>query len=157
MNYTWSKSIDLGSRAERDGSRNLGLLHNPWNPSQRKAVSDYDMTHQFNSNWVAGLPFGKGKRFASDSNSLLDALIGGWQVSGIWRQTSGLPISVENGRTWPTNWQWQSNATQTGLFPDPQTTRNAPAVTGPGGLNYSGSGRSTQRLQPYSSRRLGPA
>ena len=53
-----------------------------------------------------------------------DAVFGGWQVAGLWRQTSGLPISVSNGRNWPTNWQWQANATQIGPVPEAHTSKN---------------------------------
>jgi hypothetical protein len=124
LNYTWSKSIDLGSRAERDTSGNLGLIPNPWNPGQRKAVSDYDMTHQWNANWVVELPFGRGKKWMNARKGFSEALLGGWQIAGLWRQTSGLPVSVSNGRNWPTNWQWQANATQIGPVPEPHTSRN---------------------------------
>lgn len=135
LNYTWSKSIDLASSREREGSSNTGVLSNPWNPGLRKAVSDYDMTQQFNANWVAELPVGRGKKWLGDTNRFADAILGGWQVTGLWRVTSGLPVSVGNGRNWPTNWQWQSNANQVGLFPEPQTTKNAPSVQGNGGPN----------------------
>ncbi len=134
VNYTWSKSIDLASSREREGSSNTGILANPWNPGLRKAVSDYDMTHQFNANWDVELPFGKGRRWMT-ANKVADAFFGGWMISGLWRATSGLPVSVSNGRFWPTNWQWQNNAIQVGTFPTPQTNKNAPAVQGAGGPN----------------------
>ncbi|MGH8246032.1 MAG: hypothetical protein ACREUU_06345, partial [Gammaproteobacteria bacterium] len=51
LNYTWSKSTDLASHAER-ASRFQGFILNSWFPGQRKGVSDYDMTHQWNANWV---------------------------------------------------------------------------------------------------------
>ncbi|HEU0139276.1 MAG TPA: carboxypeptidase-like regulatory domain-containing protein [Bryobacteraceae bacterium] len=133
VNYTWSKSIDLASRAERDAVNNLGIIPNPWDPGLRRAVSDYDMTHQFNANWIIELPFGRGKKWLHRNRGIRDAVAGGWQWSGIWRQTSGLPISVSNGRIWPTNWQWQANATQVGPVPAQQTTKNAPAPV-PGGF-----------------------
>ncbi|MBL8229087.1 MAG: carboxypeptidase regulatory-like domain-containing protein [Bryobacterales bacterium] len=135
FNYTWSRSIDLSSRAESDGTgATFGFITQPWEPGQHKAVSDYDMTHQWNANWVAELPFGKGKRFVNHGG-LADAIIGGWQLSGVYRQTSGMPISVSNGRNWPTNWQWQGYATPIGPVPGVETTKNAPAVTGRGGPN----------------------
>lgn len=135
LNYTLSKSIDLSSRAESDGTGpTFGFITNPWNPGLHKAVSDYDMTHQWNANFVAELPFGKGKRLAN-RGGVVNALVGGWQVSGVYRQTSGLPISVGNGRNWPTNWQWQGYATPSGPVPGVKTNKNAPAVTGRGGPN----------------------
>ncbi|MBL8227864.1 MAG: TonB-dependent receptor [Bryobacterales bacterium] len=38
--------------------------------------------HRVNWNWVADLPFGKGKTFGRNANRALDALIGGWQIAG---------------------------------------------------------------------------
>ncbi|MCS7026729.1 MAG: carboxypeptidase-like regulatory domain-containing protein [Bryobacteraceae bacterium] len=135
FNYTWSRSIDLSSRAESDGTGpTFGFITQPWEPRQHKAVSDYDMTHQWNANWVAELPFGRGKRFGN-RGGWTNLWIGGWQLSGIYRHSSGLPISVSNGRNWPTNWQWQGYATPLGPVPGVKTTKNAPAVTGLGGPN----------------------
>src|SRR5262249_33623056 len=77
---------------------------NMWKKSLNKGVSDYDVTHQFNANWLAELPIGRGKRFAGGASRALDAIIGGWQLSGVYRITSGLPFSIGNGATyWPTS------------------------------------------------------
>jgi hypothetical protein len=78
---------------------------NAWTPNAMRAVSDYDATHQFNANWVAELPFGKNKMIAGNANRALDAIVGGWQLSGLFRMTSGFPVNVSNGFDWPTNWQ----------------------------------------------------
>ncbi len=45
--------------------------------------------------WVYELPVGRGKAFAGTAGRWLDALVGGWQVSGLNRWTSGLPFSVQ--------------------------------------------------------------
>jgi hypothetical protein len=44
-------------------------------------------THDFIWTWVWQLPVGRGQHFASNSNRILNAIIGGWQVSGSasWR------------------------------------------------------------------------
>jgi hypothetical protein len=44
----------------------------------------------------------------------LDAAIGGWQLSGLFRLTSGLPFYVTNGYQWPTDWDLSGNAIKTG-------------------------------------------
>ena len=131
FNYTLSKSFDWSSVVERSGSY-TGFLVNSWNPGQLKAISDFDITHQINSNWVYELPFGKGRFFGKDVNKVGDAFIGGWQLGGIFRWTSGLPVSVGNGRFWPTNWNITGNATRIGPLPVQETTKNAPAA-GAGG------------------------
>ena len=103
FNYTWSKSEDLGSVRESD-SVVSGQIINPWNTSQMKAVSDYDSTQQISSFIVADLPFGRGRKWGSNLNPVVNAVLGGWGVSGIWRMSSGLPISVTDGGQWSTNW-----------------------------------------------------
>jgi hypothetical protein len=147
INYTWANSIDLASRAGRDGSSNFGITGNPSDPGLRRAVFDCDMTRQFNTNWIVEFPFGKGKRLLNTDSRLLDAIIGGWQLSGLWRQTSGLPASVGNCRNWPTNSQWQAYATQVGVVPPPTTVRNG--VRGDGYFTID-TGFGKRFLMPYS-------
>jgi hypothetical protein len=115
LNYTWSKSIDDASTTE-GGSFN-GFVINTWNPSQMRAVSSFDTTHQINASVVYPLPFGHGQRFLGGANKIVDAFLGGWQVSVLYRQTSGLPYTVSNGQRWPTNWEVDALATLTGTLP----------------------------------------
>jgi hypothetical protein len=75
---------------------------------------------------VAELPFGQNKRFLNGANRFVDAIIGGWQVSAIWCQSSGLPTGVGDGFNWPTDWQLTPTATQIGVVPAQATTKNAP-------------------------------
>jgi hypothetical protein len=121
LNYTYSKSIDIGSNAERinhfQGSGFGSQVLNSWFPNQLRGVSDFDNTHQFNANWVYQLPFGKGKRFAGGVSRLADAAIGGWIVSGLWRWTSGYPFSISSGFGWATNFDEQSLAVLDGKRP----------------------------------------
>src|SRR5262249_2598610 len=95
VNYTFSKSIDITSTASRVGY-NGGLfgssLPNAFAPRQFRGVSDFDTTHQINANWIAELPFGQGRRFLANAGRALEAVIGGWQVSGLARWTSGFPV-----------------------------------------------------------------
>ena len=113
FNYTLSKSTDITSAASRVGFsvygyQNIGLvgtrLANAYSPNLARAVSDYDLTHQMNLNWIADLPIGKGRAVAHDASGVLDAFIGGWQLSGLARWTSGFPFSVDGGQRWPTDW-----------------------------------------------------
>ncbi len=107
FNYTWSKSFDWTSQAERiptSGGNNGAQIINTWNPSQLRGLSDFDATHQINANWIIELPFGKGRHWASTSNPVVNAIVGGWQLNGLFRLTSGLPWTVDEGSIWPTNW-----------------------------------------------------
>jgi hypothetical protein len=123
FNYTYSKSIDLSSDAERiDAWSGLGgQIINSWSPGDLRAASDFDAAHQINANWVVDLPFGKGKRFAGNAGGVAEAFIGGWELSGLARWTSGFPVSMSNGATWPTNWQLGGSAVTIGPV-HPRTT-----------------------------------
>lgn len=132
FNYTFSKSIDISSDATRIGAWSGlgGQVINAWDPNALRAVSDFDAKHQFNANWIAELPFGRGKLLAGNAHGVLDAIIGGWQLSGLFRVTSGLPFNVFNGFQWPTNWQLGGNAfltgpVNTGVFKSTDSSGNA--------------------------------
>jgi hypothetical protein len=62
---------------------------------------------------VYQLPVGRGRTYLSGINKLMDFFVGGWQLSGINRTTSGLPFSLfEPG--WTTDWQIESYGVVTG-------------------------------------------
>jgi hypothetical protein len=126
FNYTWSKSEDLQSSRETDGGSTIG---NPWIRDQNKAVSDYDLTRVASALAVLELPFGKGKPLLGNANSLMNGVVGGWQLSGIFRNTSGFVQSVANGVGYPTTWNSVRYATQTGPSPVQETQKNAPSAT----------------------------
>lgn len=121
VNYTWSKSIDLGSGQEGAGSFS-SLIQNTWNPSQERAVSNYDTTQQVNVFGLYGIPFGRGLKFGANVNKIVDAVAGGWQITGNYRQTSGLPTSCSNGQRWPTDWEVDDNCTPIGAVPTSSTS-----------------------------------
>ena len=122
FNYTFSKSIDMTSAAERvstfEGSFfGVTQIYNPFNPGAFRAVSDYDMRHQINANWVYQLPLGRGQKWGSSWGRGMDALAGGWSLSGLAKWTSGLPFSVQNGFQFPTNWDLNGAANLVGAKP----------------------------------------
>jgi len=150
LNYTYSKSIDLNSNAERVseyengsaiGIAFSGQVTDAFNPFGLRAVSDFDTTHQFNANWVYDLPYGHGRRWGSDAGKLREALLGGWELSGLYRYTSGYPFSITTGR-FPTNFEQDSKAIvigpkpRTGTFTDMDGDPNA-FQGGPGVGNTS--------------------
>jgi len=113
LNYTYSKSIDDGSNAERinefEGFGFGSQIINSWIPQQNRAVSDFDTTHIVNANWVYQLPFGRGKRFGSGMGRVANGVFGGWTISGLWRWSSGYPFSLFSPE-WATNYQLETPA-----------------------------------------------
>ena len=95
FNYTLSKAMDTGSTLEGgEGPNFAGLLLNALNPNGSRSVSDFDIRHNFSANYLIGLPVGRGKHFLKSAPRFVDALWGGWQLSGIWRYQSGLPFNI---------------------------------------------------------------
>jgi hypothetical protein len=154
LNYTYSKSIDISSDAERVAPASNGSLFglnnniiNAWNPAAQKGVSSFDATHQLNANWIWQLPLGRGQRLGHSSGHLLDAFIGGWQFSGLFRVTSGFPVTVDNGfSNFPTNFEMEGNADQvapvkTGVYTNtgtPNIFANGPAAISSFAPAYAG-------------------
>ena len=128
FNYTYSKSLDITSQAERLGNSattNYAQIMNTWQPNQLYGPSDYDVRHQLNSNFVWDLPLGRGKKYLAGANRLTDELLGGWQTTGIVRWTSGFPFEVNNGAYYPTNWDIQGYAEQVAPIPSRGNARGS--------------------------------
>lgn len=64
----------------------------------RTTGQEGDITHALKMTGVYELPFGQGRRFASNVGPLLDRLVGGWQVSGTSRIQSGRLFNLGNVR-----------------------------------------------------------
>jgi hypothetical protein len=156
FSYTFSNSIDMGSDAERGTEFNLNggnfsNIINTWNPSLNRAHSDFDIRHLITADWVYQLPFGQGKKYWGSANTATNALIGGWQWSGINRWSSGLPFSLADPG-WTTDWQISSNGVVTGkvkmqkhivngapqVFADPNAINSGTTVGSPVRLSYPG-------------------
>lgn len=60
--------------------------------------SGYIPAHRVRWNGLLDLPFGKGRAIAGNANGFVDAVIGGWQLSGIGDWRSGNWLSVDAGR-----------------------------------------------------------
>lgn len=113
INYSYSRSTDMGSNAERiNENEGFGLgsqIINSWFPNQNRAVSDFDTKHIINANWFYELPLGRGKRFAANMGRIGNAVLGGWTWSGIWRWSTGYPFTLFSP-AWATNFNLESPA-----------------------------------------------
>ena len=164
FNYTFSKSQDNASGLQTGGSYGSQFILNPLRPMDNYALSDFDTTHSINANFIWQLPFGHGKAFGSDVGNFANAIIGGWQLAGIFRYNTGLPISTPfDAAQWATNWNAQSNGTRISqvdvevdrntqnLFSDPQAAFNSFRNARPGETGE----RNVFRLPGYSTVNLG--
>jgi hypothetical protein len=95
--YTWAKSTDSKSAAAGIGSSAFngwqGFLNNH-DPERDYGLSDYDVDHRLVGSFVYNLPFGSGEKYAGDATGVKNALVGGWQVNGIYTWQHGFPITI---------------------------------------------------------------
>jgi hypothetical protein len=119
FNYTYSHSLDdasgLQTGAAYSGS---SLLLNAFQQRDNYTHSDFDMRHMINVSSVIQLPWGRGKHFLSGIGSVANAVIGGWQITNIFRFNTGIPLGLPyDSNTWATNWEVQSYMSATKPIP----------------------------------------
>ncbi len=100
MNYTWSHSLDNSSFTESV----IGSIQDSFNPNSFRGPSDFDIRHNLTANFVVELPFGAGKKFLNRAPKVVDAVLGGWQISSLETMRSGTPYNVSNGGIYSTNY-----------------------------------------------------
>ncbi len=71
-------------------------------------VVSYDQTHIFKGLAFFDLPFGRGRKWLSSSNAAVDAILGGWSVTTIFRYNTGNPLGI-NPDVWVPGWTDPSN------------------------------------------------
>jgi hypothetical protein len=80
--YTWSKSLTTQNVPAVGG-----------NVGREKALSSFDIPHNVAISAGYELPFGRGRRLLANANGAVDALLGAWQVQGIYVWRSGRPFT----------------------------------------------------------------
>ncbi len=91
--YTWSKSEDNVSTFT-GGPTDSPLPQNSYDLAANKGLSNYDARNRFIFNYVWDLPFGNGRKY-HNSGGIGNAVLGGWQWSGIVTLQSGHPFTVQ--------------------------------------------------------------
>jgi hypothetical protein len=89
--FSWEHSLDNAS-ASLEG--NTPSPQDANNIRADYAQSDYNLPIANVTSLVYELPVGHGKRFLGDSNGVVDALLGGWQVSAINTAQAGTPFNL---------------------------------------------------------------
>jgi hypothetical protein len=98
--YTFSKFLDNvgGPTTWANTSANFGEnIRNVYNLAAEKSVDPNDITHAFVLSYVYELPVGKGKKLGGGMNKVANAVIGGWQTSGIATFKGGFPLRINVG------------------------------------------------------------
>jgi hypothetical protein len=77
--YTWSDFKEKATRL------------NETDPDYEERFQETHLPHRLVVNGIWELPFGRARRFGRDSNAVVNALAGDWNISFIWNWQSGRP------------------------------------------------------------------
>jgi hypothetical protein len=92
FNYTYSHAFDqVGQNQE-----SLNEASDAFNLDRDYGSAQFDRRHAITTLVTYDLPFGGGKRYSAGSG-VVNRIIGGWNVSGVWTYATGLPLDVING------------------------------------------------------------
>ena len=69
---------------------------NAADPTPTKMISDLDVTNRLSISGIYALPFGKGQKFGTNANTVTDAIIGDWQIQGVYTYQTGFPVVFGN-------------------------------------------------------------
>ncbi|TAM82234.1 MAG: carboxypeptidase regulatory-like domain-containing protein [Acidobacteria bacterium] len=97
VSYTYSKTMTNSIGYYGDGGQaasNSAYWQNLYNMASEWGPSYFDTTHLFVTSYTYQLPFGKGKAYGSNWNSVTNGVLGGWELSGIISAHSGYPITI---------------------------------------------------------------
>src|SRR5262249_31448867 len=82
VSYTWGKSIDTGA-GPATGSDGDSGNQNPKDYYNDRGLSGFDIRHRFVGSYLIEIPVGQGHRYLGGASRAVDAILGGWQLSGI--------------------------------------------------------------------------
>jgi outer membrane receptor protein involved in Fe transport len=92
VSYTLGEARD---QAPEHLNASSGRPQNGRDLASWEGPSDFDIRHRVVANFIAELPFGKGKAMMQDG--LGSHLLGGWLFSGIFSTRTGRPITISQG------------------------------------------------------------
>jgi hypothetical protein len=96
-NYTYGKGIDTASDASPDTrvlstgqARGQVSLGAPLNSD--RSISTFDIKNNFSSTFIWDVPIGRKRSFLTDAPKVVDAILGSWTMSGVFRMPGGTPF-----------------------------------------------------------------
>lgn len=125
--WVWARDIGDLERGQ--------LLENPFDRQREVAVSQDIPTHRFTANWIYQLPFGKGRPLLSSAGRALNAVAGGWEISGIYSYFSGQFLTPFWTGADPTGTAFSGNTGRPIVTIRPDHLRNANLPEGQRALN----------------------
>lgn len=160
--FTWSRGIDNAS-GHLDTPNNDNSRVNLANLNGERGESAYDQPLNDTLTMVWDLPFGRGQRWAANSNRVLNTVLGNWQLSAINTATSGQPVnlvySISSAATVSSLLNYRPNVSGNPVTKSGQRVKNPTSVSNylssanvtiPDAAHpYGNAGRNTVRSYPF--------
>ena len=126
LGYTYSKALSNTDSAIGDGE--AGIHQNVYDLKSDKSVTAFHIPHNLKVTWIYALPFGQGRRFLN-RGGIVDAILGGWTVTGIQNYRSGDALAVF------TNIDTSTSLFSGGIRPD--VVAGVPMIIDRGGVDFA--------------------
>ena len=95
VSYTYSKFMDNVQGSSGWAFPGTGSqVRDAYNLAAERSVDSSDITHSLVVNYIYALPLGHGKQLGNSWNRPVNAVLGGWQLTGILYAKSGFPLSI---------------------------------------------------------------
>jgi hypothetical protein len=133
--FTWGRTFDL-SAGHLETSNGDNSRVNFANPSSDYGRSNYDQPLNNTTAIIYDLPYGKGLRYGSSAPYVLNAILGGWQVTVINNMNSGLPTNLNYNNPTSSNtnvtdlYTYRPNVVGNPIAPASNRTKSSTALTG---------------------------
>jgi Carboxypeptidase regulatory-like domain/TonB dependent receptor len=95
FSFTGGKETDNSAAAVTFLGPTSSTYANQYNPRGEWSVGAQDVSRIFAFGYTYELPFGRGKTFLNSSGAL-NRLVGGWQMTGIVKYTTGTPVVLSS-------------------------------------------------------------
>src|SRR5262249_20841617 len=93
FSYTWSKGLGNAAPGNGQQSSTVATPRDPRNRQLQRGLVLFDRSHVFQAHSTWDLPFGPNRRLFSVAPPWMQRIVEGWQMSGIFSFTSGMPLT----------------------------------------------------------------
>ena len=92
--FTYGKTMSDAQPFSGGDNDTGNRIQDIFNKKADKGLAPNHHKYRFVSSFLYDLPFGRGRRFGANVNGVLNQIIGGWQVNGIYQFQTGFPITI---------------------------------------------------------------
>jgi hypothetical protein len=94
--FTYARGLDnVGAWNDVNPGASL-YPQDAYNFADEKALAENIIKFNSVASWVYQLPFGRGQKMMTSAPPIVNALLGNWQLDGIWTWRTGLPLTISS-------------------------------------------------------------